>query len=115
MDGGEDFVGFANEVQTILTAAGSIKQQQIRIGILHCFKVIRVLDWCLNEWTAVKCRHAVKNWSVRSRIAKKPRAVAWLWLLAAVSNVRAGLRDLHVPSGEAIKLTTQPADQAARI
>ena len=39
MDGGEDFVGFANEVQTIFTAAGSINlQQQIRIGTLQLFQ-----------------------------------------------------------------------------
>lgn len=39
MNGGEDFVGFANEVQTIFSAASSINlQQQIRIGILQLFQ-----------------------------------------------------------------------------
>ena len=39
MNGGEDFVGFANEVQAIFSAASSINlQQQIRIGTLQLFQ-----------------------------------------------------------------------------
>ena len=39
MNGGENFVGFANEMQTIFSAASSIDlQQQIRIGTLQLFQ-----------------------------------------------------------------------------
>ena len=59
MNGGEDFVGFANEAQTILSAASSIDlQQQIRIGTLQLFQGHTCLGLVfeMNEWTSVECR-----------------------------------------------------------
>ena len=39
MNGGKDFVGFTNEMQTIFPAASSMNlQQQIRIGALQLFQ-----------------------------------------------------------------------------
>ena len=59
MNGGEDFVGFANEVQAIFSAASGINlQQQIRIGTLQLFQGHTCLGLVfeMNEWTSVECR-----------------------------------------------------------
>ena len=57
VNGGEDFVGFANEVQTIFAAASSIDlQQQIRIGTLQLFQGHTCLGLVFDEWTVVECR-----------------------------------------------------------
>ena len=59
MNGGEDFVGFADEVQAIFSAASSIDlQQQIRIGALQLFQGHTCLGLVFerNEWTSVECR-----------------------------------------------------------
>ena len=59
MNGGENFVGFTNEVQTIFSAASSIDlQQQIRIRTLQLFQGHTCLGLVfeMNEWTSVECR-----------------------------------------------------------